>query len=300
MADPGGAPDGWLPYEQVHGPHHAVFGTVLVWPTLHSAGLARSCEILVYLPPSLTLNGPGWHDGRRYPTLYFHDGQNVFDAHTSYSGEWHADETLEQLALEGLEAIAVAVPNAGEARIDEYMPWRERSTWMDPTRVVGGRADAYLEWLVGSVKALVDRSFPTSNRREATGLAGSSLGGLISIYGMIAQPHVFGLACVMSPAIHWHDHGVARLIEQGRLPAPARVHVDVGGREGARMTADARRLRNALLAAGMELGRDLSYVEDPDADHNEAAWAARLPDALRFLLDPFKNAAQRSWVGGDA
>lgn len=293
MADRRDTPDGWLPYERVHGPEHTVSGTVVVWPALESVGLGRSAEILVYLPPSLALNGPGWHDGRRYPTLYFHDGQNVFDAHTSYSGEWHADETLEQLAREGLEAIAVAVPNAGQARIDEYMPWRERSTFIDPARIVGGRADAYLEWLVGSVKALVDRSFPTSGRREATGLAGSSLGGLISIYGLIAQPHVFGLACVMSPAIRWHDHGVARMIEQGRLPSPVRVHVDVGGREGVRMTADARRLRNALIAAGMELGRDLSYVEDPEAEHREDSWASRLPDALRFLLAPYRAVADQ-------
>lgn len=280
----------WLPYAQVHGPENTVSGTVLVWPELHSRGLGRAAEIVVYLPPSLGDGGPGWTDGRRYPTLYFHDGQNVFDDHTSYSGEWHADEALEELAQEGYEAIAVAVANGGDARMDEYNPWRERSTFYTPSRIVGGLGDAYLEWLVGGVKALVDRSFPTSPLREATGIVGSSMGGLISIYGLIQQPHVFGMAGVFSPSLRWGNHGIARLVRQGRLPR-SRVHLDAGGREWRGMVPDARMLRDALVGTGMELGRDLHYVEDPDAEHTESAWAARLPDALRFLLAPFQNPA---------
>jgi predicted alpha/beta superfamily hydrolase len=278
---------GWLGYEEVYGEDHTVSGTVLVWPSLHSAGLRRSTPILVYVPPTLEVGGPGWADSRRYPTLYFHDGQNVFDERTSYAGEWHADETLESLAREGFEAIAVAVPNAGEGRMDEYNPWRERSTLGRRGRPLGGRGEVYLEWLVGGVKALVDRSFPTSRESEATGIIGSSMGGLISLYGLIAQPHVFGMAGVMSPSLVWNDRAAIRLVREGRVP-PSRIHLDMGGREGRRMTNDARSLRDALIGSGMELGRDLRYVEDPDAEHNESAWADRLPDALRFLLSPFR------------
>ncbi len=283
--------DGWVAYEDVHGSNHTVSGRVLVWPSLESGELDRSTEIIVYLPPSLAEDGPGWIGGRRYPTLYFHDGQNVFDARTSYAGEWHADETLEKLAGEGFEAIAVAVPNGGEARMDEYNPWRSRSglgAKKGKPRHMGGRGDAYLSWLVGSVKDLVDRSFPTSTQREATGIIGSSMGGLISLYGLIAQPRVFGLGGVMSPSLRWSDYAVLRLIQMGQLPE-ARIHLDVGGHEWRGMTSDARRLRDLLLSTGMELDRDLQYVEDPNAEHCEPAWAERLPDALRFLLKPFRS-----------
>jgi predicted alpha/beta superfamily hydrolase len=279
--------DGWLPYEEVHGRVHTVTGTVLVWPKLRAKELGRTTEVLVYLPPSLGLDGPGWRDGRRYPTIYFHDGQNVFDERTSFAGEWRADETLEMLAGEGLEAIAVAVPN-GPRRMDEYNPWRGPDIIRPTGKKTGGRGDLYLSWLVGTVKAMVDRSFPTSTQREGTGTVGSSMGGLISLYALIAQPNVFGFAGVMSPSIRWNDAAVLKLIEDGRLPR-ARIHLDMGGREWEGMVEDARRLRDLLLSRGMELDRDLQFVEDPGAEHCEPAWAERLPDALRFLLDPFRT-----------
>jgi predicted alpha/beta superfamily hydrolase len=277
----------WRPYAEVHGPDNTVSGTVVVWPELASVGLGRSAEILVYLPPSLGPDGPGWVDGRRYPTIYFHDGQNVFDDRTSYAGEWHADEALEALAGEGIEAIAVGVPN-GPARLDEYNPWRSRQPWGGSRQLVGGLGDTYLEWLIGSVVPLVDRSFPTSAQREATGIIGSSMGGLISLYALMYAPRVFGFAGVMSPALSWNDDAAIRMVVDGKLP-PSRIHLDAGGKEGGGMVAGARRLREALLEGGWVEGRDLHYVEDPDASHNEAAWAARLPDALRFLLTPLTD-----------
>lgn len=275
----------WLPYEDVHGTDHTVSGRVLVWPRLAGARGIPAREILVYLPPSLGGRQPGAprRGERRYPTLYFHDGQNVFDARTSYSGEWRADETLEELSGEGIEAIAVAVPNAGDARLDEYNPWRSRESWWRAGRPVGGRGDAYLDWLVGAVKPLVDRSFPTASERSATGVIGSSMGGLISLYALLAHGDTFGLGGVMSPSLRWNDFSVLRLVEERGLP-PARVHLDMGGLEWRGMTADARRLRDTLLAQGLLEGRDLHYVEERYAPHREAAWARRLPGALRFLL----------------
>ncbi len=273
---------GWLPYSDVHGADNTVSGTVYVWPSLGAPALGRSAEILVYVPPSLAA-GDAESVARRYPTLYFHDGQNVFDERTSNGGEWHADETLEMLAGEGLEAIAVAVPNGGDARMDEYNPWRGPSIF-ELRSEMGGLGDAYLEWLVSSVKPLVDRSFPTRAEPEATGIIGSSMGGLISLYGLLTNAGVFGLAGVMSPSLGWNDYAVLRLVEDSPLPAGCRVHVDMGGREWRGMLADARRLRETLLAAGMREGIDLHYVEERYAPHNEAAWAQRLPDALRFLL----------------
>ncbi len=276
-------PTGWLPYEDVHGKDHTVSGTVLVWKKLESKELDRARDISVYLPPSLANALSGGRDpDRRYPVLYFMDGQNAFDDRTSYVGEWQADETLEDLARDGLEAIAVAIPNGHEARMDEYDPWRGRNAFTKG-RVSGGKGDAYLEWLVGSVKDLVDRSFPTRTEREATGIVGSSLGGLISLYALIGQPKVFGMAVSMSPAVRWHDFTLLRLIEEGRMPK-SRIHIDMGTHEWSGAVEDLRQLRDVLIGCGWQEGRDLQYVEERNAWHRESAWARRLPDALRFVM----------------
>jgi predicted alpha/beta superfamily hydrolase len=285
---------GWHEYDEVYGPDNTVSGRVVVWTDLDANLPGGARNVLVYLPPSLAAHWSpppaGSERGaaaRRYPVLYFHDGQNVFDERTSNAGEWHADETLQMLAADGIEAIAVAIPNGGTARMDEYNPWRSLPPPVRghrfPRRPMGGRGDEYLAWLVDTVRPLIGRSFPARGERAATGLVGSSMGGLISLYGLIAHPRVFGLAGVMSPSIPWDDYHLLRLVEQGRVPS-ARIHVDMGGREWSGMLPDARRLRDALVAQGWVAGRDLHYVEEPDATHDEDAWARRLPDALRFLL----------------
>jgi predicted alpha/beta superfamily hydrolase len=257
----------------------------LSYPKVEGAPGIPAREICVYLPPSLAAGmKAGRAPDRRYPVLYFMDGQNVFDEKTSYIGvKWAADEALEKLAKDGVEAIAVAVYNDGDERMQEYNPWRSSLKWRGRTHPTGGKGDAYLDWLVGTVKPLIDRSFPTRAERMATGIIGSSMGGLIALYALFGQRAVFGLAGVMSPAVHWSDYRVVTLIEEAPLP-PARIHLDMGWREWRGATRDVRKVRDALLARGFELGRDLHYVEERSARHNEAAWARRLPDALRFLL----------------
>jgi predicted alpha/beta superfamily hydrolase len=114
------------------------------------------------------------------------------------------------------------------------------------------------------------------------------MGGLISLYAMFAQRAVFGLAGVLSPSVRWSDFRIVRLIEEAPLP-PSRIHLDMGWREWKGMTRDARRVRDALVARGFVLDRDLHYVEERNARHNEGAWARRLPDALRFLLADLRS-----------
>ncbi|HUR17231.1 MAG TPA: alpha/beta hydrolase-fold protein, partial [Candidatus Limnocylindrales bacterium] len=181
-------PKGWRTYDDVHGRKNTVTGTVLVWPKLASKDLDRSAEISVFLPPSLAKALKAeTRNVRRYPVFYFHDGQNVFDDHTSHAGEWRVDETLQALARDGIEAIAVGIPNGHEARFDEYNPYKGRTPYTG-RRVVGGKANEYLDWLTGEIKPLIDRTFPTDPSRDATGTIGSSLGGLISLYAMVRHP----------------------------------------------------------------------------------------------------------------
>jgi predicted alpha/beta superfamily hydrolase len=283
-------PAGWKPYAEIHRGANTITGTVLVFPRVEGAPGIPAREICVYLPPSLARSmAAGETTDQRYPVLYFMDGQNVFDDKTSYIGvKWAADEALEKLAGEGIEAIAVAVANHGDDRMHEYNPWPSSLKYRGRTHPVGGKGDAYLDWLVGTVKPLVDRSFPTRAERMATAIIGSSMGGLISLYALFAQRAVFGLAGVMSPAVQWSDYRVVTLIEESPLP-PTRIHLDMGWREWRGATRDARKVRDALLARGFVLERDLHYVEERNARHNESAWARRLPDALRFLLADFRE-----------
>lgn len=285
---------GWKTYEDVHGTGHSVVGRVLVWPRLKSAQLDDEREILAYLPPSLAQT---WKDGaeqapdaRRYPVLYFNDGQNVFDEKTAYVGlDWKADEALEALAKDGIEAIAVAISNGQDKRMDEYNPWRERVEWKVlpnwAKREMGGKGDAYLDFVIDTVKPLIDSSFPTLDVPAATGIVGSSMGGLISMYALATRGDTFGLAGVMSPSLTWSKFRILDIVADSELDG-ARVYIDAGGREGRGMTANARRLRDALLKTGFAEGRDLMYVEERYGIHKESAWARRLPDALRFLLGP--------------
>ncbi|MEO6350734.1 MAG: alpha/beta hydrolase-fold protein [Candidatus Limnocylindrales bacterium] len=282
------SPEHWLTYEEVHGRNHTVTGTVVVWPKLDTDLPGGPREILAYLPPSLAKAFDSKTPvvaatDKRYPVIYFHDGQNMFDEKTSYVGKWCADETLEQFATEGIEAIAIGIPNGGTARIDEYAPWRTDRFPTKTGKFAGGKGDDYVEWLVSVIKPLVDRSFPTRTDREGTGTMGSSLGGLISLHALTKHPDVFGMIGALSSSVFWNDYEILKLL--AKLDGPrARVYVDMGGREWRGGFDDSRRIRDTLVDAGWVEGTDLMYVEERHAIHRENAWARRLPGALRFLL----------------
>jgi predicted alpha/beta superfamily hydrolase len=276
----------WRSYAEVYPPpRHQTSGQVRVLEDVASPELGNRRNLLVYLPPSYQPGGR-----RRFPVLYLHDGQNTFDPATSFAGEWGADETMETLAAEhGLEAILVALPNTPD-RLAEYSPF------VDP-RHGGGRGDAYLRFLTDTVKPLVDRELATLPGPQSTGTLGASMGGLISLYALHARPDVFGFAGAMSPSLFFAREAIFPwLARHGR--AGGKLYLDVGTLEGFRrlwnrlsrgaLPSDAvrrtRRLVWLLERQGFERGRNLLYVEERGARHHEAAWARRLPRALRFLL----------------
>jgi predicted alpha/beta superfamily hydrolase len=274
----------WLDYDEVYeGGGTRVAGTVKVLRGVRSDVLGNARDILVYLPPS---HG---NVNRTYPTLYMHDGQNLFDEATSFAGEWRADETLEALAIDGIEAIIVGIPNAGPQRLAEYSPFQ------DP-RFGGGRAAEYLAFVVDTVKPLVDETFRTTGEREQTATIGSSMGGLFSFYAFFERPDVFGLVGAVSPSVGFAGQALVGYLERAPFVG-GRIYMDVGTHEGMPRDRDPLELRGEpgayvrLVRRARELlalkgygERELLYVEDEGAIHNEAAWAARLPEALRFLL----------------
>ena len=159
-----------------------------------------------------------------------------------------------------------------------------------------GLAEAFPE----PVKPLVDASFRTRPGRSHTVIAGSSLGGLISLYGLYRYADVFGAAGVQSPALWFADGAMLRFVEDQANLAVGRVYLDIGTEEGSRALQDVRRLRELLIAAGHMDGRDLSYVEEEGGEHDEEAWGRRFRAAIPFLLGSESNDVngQRSTVNG--
>jgi predicted alpha/beta superfamily hydrolase len=237
---------------------------------VHSPELANRRDVLVALPPSY-----GTSDGR-YPVVYMQDGQNLFDPATSYAGDWGVLDTLAAHAASGIEAIVVGIPNMGEERRDEYAPFPD-------ARHGGGRGEAYARFVVRTLKPLVDREFRTRPGREDTAIAGSSLGGLLSLYAFITSPDVFGAVAAMSPSL-WFARGAIFRWARGRRFGGGRIYLDVGGREPPRTVRDTRRMRDLLVSQGYAPGSTLAYVEDPDGAHDEAAWARRFRAAFPFLV----------------
>ena len=245
-------------------------GTLELLPDVLSPQLRNERDLLVYLPAS---HGEG---DRRFPVLYMHDGQNLFDPATSFAGEWQVDETMAAASLQGLEAIVVGVPNMREKRMNEYSPF-DGADWGP------GRGDAYVDFLATTVKPLVDRRFRTLPDRRHTGVAGSSMGGLISLYAFFSRPDVFGFTAVMSPSLWLNDEAIFPVVKAAPF-VPGRIYLDVGRLEGERHVENVRRLRDLLAAKGYQDGVDLRWLEDEVGQHTEAAWAYRFRAALPYLL----------------
>jgi predicted alpha/beta superfamily hydrolase len=262
--------DRWIDYVPVTGAPHRAAGRLKVLRAVASPQLGNTRDLLVCLPPSYAASQ------HRYPVLYMQDGQNLFDRGTSYVEEWRADEVLDAAAAEGVEAILVGIPHMREHRMDEYSPYRDR-------RLGGGRAADYLAFLIDTVKPLIDAAFRTRPGRAGTGVLGSSMGGLFSVYALFQRSDVFGCAGAMSPALWFSRRAIFRWLE--RQPPPhGRLYLDAGTEEGPIVLADVARLRDLLIERGYRSGRDLRVVLEAGGRHNETAWSRRLLGALQFLL----------------
>jgi len=263
---------------------HTYTGDIRLAEGFHSEVLGNSRDVLIYLPP-------GYDDEpeRRYPVLYLHDGQNVFDASTAFAGvSWAVDETAERLIREKAIApvIIVAINHAGTARADEFAPTR------DAHRDAGGRADRYARFLVDELKPYIDRTFRTRPDAVDTALGGSSLGGLVTLHMGLEYPHVFGGLAVLSPSIWWDRRAILERFARLETHLPWRIWLDVGTAEGRDTLRNARALKALLLEKGWADGDDLRYVEARGAPHSEAAWAARIGPILEYLF-PAKPRTRR-------
>lgn len=239
----------------------------------YSPQLGNSRTLIVYLPPSYTESTL-----RRYPVIYAHDGQNLFDAATAFGGvEWRIDETANSLMGSGLmdEAIVVGIYNAGASRIYEYTPC------CDPY-YGGGGADLYERFVIDSVKPWVDGHYRTLTRKEDTAMMGSSLGGLVSFYIGRRNPAVFSRTASLSSSFWWNSQALTITVEQSTAHPAVRFYVDAGTNNDG--LAETTRMKNALTADGYVQGGDLYYYVANGGSHNEASWAARVHVPLQYLF----------------
>ncbi|HYW10361.1 MAG TPA: alpha/beta hydrolase-fold protein [Longimicrobium sp.] len=260
--------------------HSATASVTILDTAFAMPQLGRTRRVWIYLPPDYATSG------KTYPVLYMHDGQNLFDAATSYAGEWGVDEALDSLYAAGDPGvIVVAVDNGQAQRMNEYSPW------IHPQHG-GGQGDEYADFLANTLKPHVDAHYRTRPGPESTGIMGSSMGGLISLYAALRHPGVFGRVGVFSPSL-WYSDSVFVAARTGVASGPRpRMYFVSGGMEGPGtapriVVVSQQRMIDTLAAAGWTVGTDLLAIGPDDGEHHEWFWRREFPAAYQWLFaDP--------------
>ena len=251
-------------------------GTLRKYERYGSRYLPGERDLIVYLP--------GIYEKRadlRFPVLYMQDGQNLFDPATSFINGmyWRVGETADRLIAEGAiqPLIVVGIYNTGKRRLREYTPSRDR-------RLGGGGADRYGRMLTKEIKSFVDSQYRTLPGPTNTGIAGSSLGGLVAFYLGLRFRKIFGRMAVLSPSVWWNQRWILNYASRARVEPKPRIWLDSGTQESAHEVDDVRKLRDVLVNRGWQEGHDLKYEEIQGGKHDENAWAQRVDPFLRFLF----------------
>ena len=243
--------------------------------------LRNQRDLIVYTPP-------GYPDqpSRRFPVLYLHDGQNLFDGATSFipGQDWHVGQTADECINAGtVEPLIIVGMYNTKARIREYTPTHV-------PKLGGGRADRYAKFLIEEVKPFVEREYRILSGPQDTGIGGSSLGGLVSLYLGLKHCTIFGKIVALSPSVWWNQLVIHRFVKSMRVEPRPRIWLDIGTREGPRIVQDVERFRDVLLEKGWRLEQDLHYDRVEGGEHNELAWARRVRPFLEFLYPATRGA----------
>lgn len=264
--------------------------TILSWEDLGSGGggtaaanvqvlddnfylpqLNRNRRIWLYLPPDYASTT------KHYPVLYMQDGQNLFDNNTSFSGEWGVDEALNTLHAQGdYGCIVVGIDNGGQYRLDEYSPWVN-------TQYGGGQGDEYVEFMANTLKPYIDANYRTLTSDYSTGVMGSSMGALISMYAFSERQDVFSRAGIFSPAFWFAGSSPATHVATHPKQGPARVYFLAGGDEPDYVTTDLQEVASAMNTAGFTAA-ERKIVLPTDGEHSEWFWKREFPAAYQWLF----------------
>lgn len=258
---------------------HSASSNVLV---LHSKfpvpQLGRTRRIWAYLPPDY------WFSMRHYPVIYMLDGQNLFDDESSFSGEWGVDEALNRLFFspshvnsngERLACIIIGIDNGGVHRTDEYSPWKN-------AEYGGGEGNLFLDFITDNLKPYIDEHLRTVPGRKDTGIIGSSMGGLFTLFAALGRPNVFGMAGVFSPSL-WFSAEVWDFIRKPYQGSSVRMLLMAGQQESERMASELLDLYELLLQSGHR-AENLHYDLYPYGTHSENFWASTFEHAFLWLF----------------
>jgi predicted alpha/beta superfamily hydrolase len=231
--------------------------------------LKRTRRVWIYLPPDYC------EDNRKYPVLYMHDGQNVFDDATAYSGEWGVDEFLD--SSKSPACIVVAIDHGGNKRLNEYNPY-------DHDRFGKGEGDEYVDFLVKTLKPFIDKRYRTHKDAKHTFIAGSSMGGLISLYAVLKYPKVFGGAGVFSPAFWISGTRIYDDIRARGKKVNAHIYFYGGKMESESMVPDMLKAFETMTTVSKS---EMTTVIRDEGKHNEARWRLEFPLFYQWLFKPY-------------
>ena len=224
-------------------------------------------NIWVYLPEDYK------ESEKRYPVIYMHDAQNLFDAETSFVGEWNVDEVLD--SIHDQKSIIVGIEHGGNERINELTPFANE-------QYGGGKADAYLSFLRNTLKPHIDITYRTLPDKEHTGIMGSSLGGLVSFYAAFKYPETFSKIGVFSPSF-WFSEKIYDLVENSELPKDQSFYFLGGTKESADLVSEIKKMHELLLKNGISSENiKMKFIEG--GEHNEELWRSNFEEAYLWLI----------------
>lgn len=225
-------------------------------------------KIWIYLPKNYDLTQ------KKYPVIYMHDAQNLFDAKTSFVGEWNVDEKLDSL---NAQVIVVGIEHGNEKRIEELTPYKN-------AKYGGGNADNYLEFIVKTLKPAIDTKYRTKINARNTGIMGSSLGGLVSYYAILKYPEVFGKAGIFSPSFWFNRKEITELTNT--IPKlKTKIYFLCGDNEGdADMVKDLNKIDDLISKKRCKCMKLTNKKIVKGGQHNEKLWRDGFANAYLWLF----------------
>jgi len=234
--------------------------------TIEAPQMKTQKKIWIYLPKEYQ------NSEKSYSVMYMHDAQNLFDVSTSYVGEWKIDEYLDSISDN--KTIVVGIEHGNEKRIEELTPYPHETYG-------GGKGDLYLEFIIKTLKPHIDSDYRTIPDVKHTSIAGSSLGGLISLYAIIKYPETFGSAGIFSPAF-WINPELYDFVATATIPQNAKFYLLVGSEEGESMVPDQAKMVSLLKSKGIKNDQIVNKIIN-GGKHNENFWSIHFPEAYLWL-----------------
>ncbi|MBF4485158.1 alpha/beta hydrolase-fold protein [Flavobacterium sp. CSZ] len=233
--------------------------------TIEAPQLKTTKKIWIYLPKDYSATA------KKYSVIYMHDAQNLFDAKTSFSGEWNVDEKLDSLKA---QVIVVGIEHGNEKRIDELTPFKNE-------KYGGGNADNYLDFIVKTLKPHIDATYRTKPKAKNTIIMGSSLGGLVSYYAILKYPETFGKAGIFSPSF-WFSNNIYTLTEQA-TKIKTKIYFLCGDKESDDMVRDMTKMERLLDTKRCYCLHLTKSKIVKGGEHNEKLWRDGFVKAVLWL-----------------